>query len=76
MNIKGQDHYLTFAKGHSVFKLKSCFFSKTVELFETKYHVKASGSSERINLYNWVWSYDQDDRLKKLIFDIVLCIVT
>ena len=34
-------HSLTFAKGHSVFKLKSFFvFSKTVELFETKYHVK------------------------------------
>ena len=48
MNIKGQDHYLTFAKGHPVLKLKSCFlFSKTVELFETQYHVKASGCSEK-----------------------------
>ena len=28
MNIKGQDHYLTFAKGHFVFKLKSCFSQK------------------------------------------------
>ena len=51
MNIKGQGHSLTFAKGHSVFKLtgKSFFFlSKTVELFETKYwyHVKDFGSTK------------------------------
>ena len=47
MNITDQGHYLTFAKGHSVFKLKFCFFSKTFGSFETKYHVKASGSSGR-----------------------------
>ena len=35
MNIKGQDHYLTFAKGHSVFKLKSVFSQKNVKLFKT-----------------------------------------
>ena len=29
--------------------------SKTVELFETKYYVKASGSYGRKNLYNWAW---------------------
>ena len=49
MNIKGQGHYLTFHKGHSIFKIKFCF-SQTVWLFETKYHVKASGSSERKNI--------------------------
>ena len=28
MNIKGQGHYLTFLKGHSIFKLKFCFSQK------------------------------------------------
>ena len=74
MNIKDQDHYLTFAKGNSVFKLKFCF-SKTLLRFETKYHVKASGLVEE-KIYNWAWSHDQDVRLKKHIFDIVLCMVT
>ena len=47
MSVKGQGHSLTFAKGHSVCKPKSCFFfSKSVALFETKYRVKASGSSK------------------------------
>ena len=45
MSIRGQGYSLTFAKGHSVFKLKS-FFSKTLELFETNYHVKDFGSIE------------------------------
>ena len=27
INIKGQGHYLTSAKGHSIFKFKSCFSS-------------------------------------------------
>ena len=31
---------------------------------------------EEKNLYSWAWWHDQDGRLKKLIFDIVLCIVT
>ena len=31
------------------FQTKILFFSKTFELFETKYHVKASGSSGRKN---------------------------
>ena len=28
MNIKGQGHYLTFHKGHFIFKLKFCFSQK------------------------------------------------
>ena len=44
MSIKGQDHYLAFAKGHC-FQLKY-FFSKTIEIFETKYHVENVGSTE------------------------------
>ena len=44
LSIKGQGHYLIFAKGHSVFKI--FVFSKTVELFETKYHVNDFGSTE------------------------------
>ena len=30
-----QGHYLTVAKGHSDFKIKSLFFSKTIESFGT-----------------------------------------
>ena len=41
--IKGQDHYSTFGKRHTVFKLKSCFSQKLLSYL--KYHVKASGSS-------------------------------
>ena len=44
MDIKGQCHSLTFTRGHSVFKLNLVFL-KTKGLFETKYHVNASGSS-------------------------------
>ena len=39
--------YQRSRSSHSIFKLKFCFFSKTVGLLETKYHVKASGNSER-----------------------------
>ena len=48
---KGQGHSLTFAKGHSIFKLKS-FFSKNFELFETKYHVNNFGSTKMKNYTN------------------------
>ena len=44
MSIKGKDLCTTMAKGHSVFKLNSFFFfSKAVELFETKYQVNSFG---------------------------------
>ena len=31
MSIRGQGHYLTLAKGHSDFKIKTWFFSETIE---------------------------------------------
>ena len=40
MSIKDQGDSLTLAKGHSVFEFRSFYFSKTVELFKTKYHVQ------------------------------------
>ena len=43
---KVKDYYLTLAKGHSDFKIKSCFFSETVESFRTKFHMKAYGCME------------------------------
>ena len=45
MSIKGQGHSLTFPKGSSVFKVKSCV-SETVGLFITKYYAKDFGSTE------------------------------
>ena len=42
MSIKGQGHYLTLAKGHSDFKIKTCFSQET---FETKFHIKAYGNT-------------------------------
>ena len=44
---QNQGHYLTFRKRSLHFQTYFLFFSKTVGLFETKYHVKAFGSSER-----------------------------
>ena len=43
MRIKGQCHSLTLVKGHSDFKVKTCFFPKTVGQFGTKVHMKALG---------------------------------
>ena len=45
MSVKVQGHSLTLAKGHLVFKLKTLFYSKTVGLLETKYHVKVCRST-------------------------------
>ena len=45
MSSQGQGHFLTIARSHSVFKLKF-FFLKTIELFETKYHVKDFGGTD------------------------------
>ena len=42
-------HSLTFAQGHLVFRLKTFFFSKTVELFETKYLVKDIGKNLKVD---------------------------
>ena len=46
MSIKGQGHSLTLVKGHSDFKVKTCFSSKTVGQFGTKVHMKACGGIE------------------------------
>ena len=43
LSIKGQGHSLTFIKGHSDFKVKTCFSQKTVGSFRTKLHTKAWG---------------------------------
>ena len=43
VGIKGQGHSLTLVKGHSDFKVKTCFFSKTIGSFGTKIHMKAWG---------------------------------
>ena len=45
VSIKGQGHSLTLIKGHSDFKVKTCFSqnSKTVGSFGTKLHMKAWG---------------------------------
>ena len=45
MSIKGQGHSLTLAEGHSDIKIKSCFFNKIAGSFETKFRVKAYGST-------------------------------
>ena len=39
---QSQGHYLTLVKGHSDFKIKSCFL-ETVESFGTKFLMKAYG---------------------------------
>ena len=56
MSFKGKGHPLTLPKGHLVFKLKSCFFQKTVELYEIKYHVKGYRST-RMKIYANGMSY-------------------
>ena len=41
--FESQGHYLTLAKGHSDFKIKTCFSRKTIESFGTKFLMKAYG---------------------------------
>ena len=41
MSIKGKGHYFTLAKGLSDFKIKTYFFSETVESFRTEFHMTA-----------------------------------
>ena len=43
MSIKGQGHSLTLVKGHSDFKVKTCFSKKQEGQFGTKVHMKALG---------------------------------
>ena len=43
MSIKGHGQSLTLVKGHSNFKVKTCFYPKTVGQFGTKVHMKACG---------------------------------
>ena len=51
MCIKGQGYSLTLAKGHSDFKInKNLFFSETVDIVETKFHIEASGRI-KLNIY-------------------------
>ena len=45
-SIEGQSHSLTLGKGHSDFKIQTCFFSETSVLFETKFHMKAHGRKQ------------------------------
>ena len=49
---QSQCHYLTMAKGHSDFKIKSLFFSKTIESFGTKFHMEALGCMGMKNYTN------------------------
>ena len=44
----------------SLFSNINIFVSKTVEIFETKYHVKDFGSTEMKIYTKWAWSHDQD----------------
>ena len=41
MSVKGQGHSLTLVKGHSDFKVKTCFSQKQLGDLETKVHMKA-----------------------------------
>ena len=41
MSVKGQGHSLNLVKGHSDFKVNTCFFTETVGRFGTKIHMKA-----------------------------------
>ena len=59
MNIKDQGHSLTFPKGHSGFS-NLIFFLKNCWVIQTKYHVKASGSTGTKKVHNWAWSHEQD----------------
>ena len=43
MSIKGQGHSLTLVKGHSDFKVKTCFSHKQLADVGTKIHMKALG---------------------------------
>ena len=46
MSIKGQGHYLTLAKGHSDFKIKSCFSQKLLSYLEPNSIGKLMGAWE------------------------------
>ena len=42
MNIKGQDHPLTLAQGHSDLRYSNFFSSETARPIEAKFHVEPS----------------------------------
>ena len=43
------------------------FYSKTIGLFETEYHVKGSENSGKKSLYNCAWSLNQDGRHARIV---------
>ena len=43
---QGQGHYLTLAKGHSYFKIKSCFSQKLLSHLEPNFILKLMGELE------------------------------
>ena len=61
MSIKGQGHYLTLAKGHSDFKIKTWFCRKLLSHLERNF-IRNLMSEWEWKLYKWVGSHDQDGR--------------
>ena len=55
MSIKGQGHYLTLPKGHSDFKIKSCFSQKLLSHLEPNFLWKLMGE--------WEWKFIQMNRV-------------
>ena len=53
MNVKGQGHSLTLVKGHSDFKVKTCFSQKQFGHLKPKLIWKLKGVGNE-NLYKWV----------------------
>ena len=47
-SIKGEGHSLTLVKGHSDFKVKTCFFAETVGQFGTKAQSLRENGNENI----------------------------
>ena len=46
ISIKGQDHYMTLAKGYSDFKSKSCFYQKLFGHLQPNFMRKLMESQE------------------------------
>ena len=55
MSIKGQGHYLTLAKDHSDFKIKTCFSRKLLRHLEPNFIWKLIGA--------WEWKFLQMNRV-------------
>ena len=60
MSIKSQGHYLTLAKGHSDFKIKTSLGHYWVIWNQISYESLWVNGNE--NLYKWIGSHDQSDR--------------